>query len=211
MEHVKSLKEIVEKLRSCGYTCEAGLLENNADFQLLERIAGVNKYTLDGLLSQKPAPKSAQQVRDEIVEKAKREVEEIRNDPIQMEGLLATFLVYREKRTVFALLASVSTGVVERQGVAKCHPDDCFNTHIGKIIALRRALGLEVPAEYLNAPQPTEVRVGDIVTRRTWSGVKQVAENGCTIPDQIRIKTAEYLLRNRALKITDDSRENETN
>lgn len=30
-------------------------------------------------------------------------------------------------------------------------------------MALRRALGLAVPDEYLNAPQPTEVRVGDVV------------------------------------------------
>jgi signal peptidase I len=104
-----------------------------------------------------------QKRRDEIIEKAKREVEEIRNDPIQMEGLLAAFVVDREKRRVTALLSSVLTGVVERQGVAKCHPDDCFNLHLGKVIALYKALGLEVPDEYLNAPQPTEVRVGDIL------------------------------------------------
>jgi len=34
---------------------------------------------------------------------------------------------------------------------------------IGRAIALRRALGLEVPTEYLNAPNPTEVCVGDVV------------------------------------------------
>ena len=49
------------------------------------------------------------------------------------------------------------------RGIAKAAPDDCFNVHIGKAIALHRALGLEVPDEYLNAPQPTEVRVGDAV------------------------------------------------
>ncbi|WP_061566351.1 hypothetical protein [Heyndrickxia coagulans] len=100
--------------------------------------------------------------RGEIIEKAKKEVEEIRNDPIQMEGLLATFVIDKEKRTVTSLLASVSTGMVERQGVAKCHPDDYFNVHIGKVISLRRALGLEVPPEYLNVPQPTEFCEGGL-------------------------------------------------
>ncbi len=53
---------------------------------------------------------------------------------------------------------------VRDRGIAKATPDDCFNIHIGKAIALRRALGLAVPDEYLNAPQPTEVRVGDFVS-----------------------------------------------
>jgi len=100
--------------------------------------------------------------RNEIIEKAKREVEETRNDPIKMEGLLATFVVDKEKRTVTTLLASVSTGMVERKGVAKCHPDDYFNVHIGKIISLRRALRLEVPSEYLNVPHPTEFCEGGL-------------------------------------------------
>ena len=73
------------------------------------------------------------------------------------------FVVNKEKRTVVALLKSVGEGAVKSKGIAKAMPDDCFNEHIGKAIALHRALGLEVPDEYLNAPQPTEVRVGDVV------------------------------------------------
>jgi len=126
-------------------------------WQVAELNAIIGKQTVDnrGVVLESP-----QQRRDEIVKQAKREVEEIRNDPIQMEGLLAAFVVDREKRMVTALLSSVLTGVVERQGVAKCHPDDCFNIHLGKIIALYKALGLKIPYEYYNAPQPTEVQVG---------------------------------------------------
>ncbi|GIQ63682.1 hypothetical protein PACILC2_22500 [Paenibacillus cisolokensis] len=74
------------------------------------------------------------------------------------------FVVNREKRTVVAL--RYYCGVVDNRGIAKCAPGDVFNTHIGRAISLRRALGLTVPDEYLNAPQPTEPRVGDIVETR---------------------------------------------
>jgi hypothetical protein len=33
------LKEIVEQLKSCGYSCEAGPLENNTAFIQLEELA----------------------------------------------------------------------------------------------------------------------------------------------------------------------------
>lgn len=35
-----TLPEIVEQLRSCNYGCEAGPLENNVAFQVLEEMAG---------------------------------------------------------------------------------------------------------------------------------------------------------------------------
>lgn len=43
------LREIVEQLRSCGYTCEAGALENNVAFMELERITQANE-SVDALL-----------------------------------------------------------------------------------------------------------------------------------------------------------------
>ncbi|MFP3830651.1 hypothetical protein, partial [Pseudomonas sp. SIMBA_021] len=67
------------------------------------------------------------------------------------------------ERKVTALVRRLNDKTPRHVGRAKAAPDDCFNVHIGKAIALRRALGLAVPDEYLNAPQPTEVRVGDIV------------------------------------------------
>lgn len=122
-----------------------------------------------------PKPKTPQQQRDDIIEQAKRDVTELTKKVNRFPYELAVtekygtlqikFGVNREKRTVVALayLANIGGQSPRCKGIAKCAPTDCFNAHLGKIIALRRALGLEVPAEYLNVPQPTEVRVGDKV------------------------------------------------
>ncbi|QNH48695.1 MULTISPECIES: hypothetical protein [unclassified Bacillus (in: firmicutes)] len=110
------------------------------------------------------APKSDQQKRDEIVEKAREDVEHL----VRRYFTARTeFIVNTDKRTVVALRKSYGFDRVLYKGIAKCAPNDCFNAHIGKAIAVRRALGLEVPAEYLNVPQPTEVRAGDVVRGRT--------------------------------------------
>jgi hypothetical protein len=123
--------------------------------------------------AQQPA---AQCLRDEIVERAKRDVAELAKPHWNGSGDLvyaihpflytAEFVVNRDKRTVVCLLRQYSRRngyPVERRGIAKCAPGDVFNAHIGRAIALRRALGLPVPDEYLNAPQPTEVRDWDVV------------------------------------------------
>lgn len=53
----------------------------------------------------------------------------------------------------------------ETEGRAKCAPGDVFNEHIGKAIALRRALGLEVPVEYFEVEvrDRDDLAVGDVV------------------------------------------------
>ncbi len=123
--------------------------------------------------------KSAQARRDEIVEQSKADVEKLSNygDGVRYvtgTGSVATckveFVVNSDKRAVVALLKGLRTGKVYAKGIAKAAPDDCFNVHIGKAIALRRALCLAVPDEYLNAPQPTEVRVGDVIEVTLDSG-----------------------------------------
>jgi len=81
------------------------------------------------------------------------------------------FFVNADKRTVVAKLYLKTTGfgnVVKAyatQGRAKCAPGDVFNEHIGKAIALRRALGLEVPVEYfeVEARDQGDLAVGDVV------------------------------------------------
>lgn len=121
--------------------------------------------------------KSPQQRRDEAVERAKADIDELNVGnklyKVYPDGTpnmwhkpficLAEFIVNKEKRTVVVLLRGRSTGQVRARGIAKCAPTDCFNAHLGRAIALRRALGLNVPVEYGYAPQPTEVRVGDII------------------------------------------------
>ncbi|MCR8938770.1 hypothetical protein O0555_15660 [Brevibacillus laterosporus] len=127
--------------------------------------------------------------RDEIVEQAKEDMWGLRADTSNVRnpalrgrgdiyiknrlGLTADFIVNKEKRTVVCLLRGGVTPNEYARGIAKCSPDDCFNVHIGKAIALRRALELDVPTEYLTAPQPTEVRVGDVVLN--WEGTRKTA------------------------------------
>lgn len=89
-----------------------------------------------------------QEKRDRIVEQAKEDVEFLVGDIAPK----VEYVVNKNKRTIAALLKHSTRGFVVSRGIAKCAPSDCFNVHIGKAIALRRALGLEVPDEYLNAP-----------------------------------------------------------
>lgn len=76
----------------------------------------------------------------------------------------ARYIVNRKKRTVVCLLTQYNRP--ERilvRGKAKAHPNDCFNEHIGKAIALAKALKVEIPVEFLNAPEPEGFEKGDFV------------------------------------------------
>lgn len=105
-------------------------------------------------LAKMNAEKSAQARRDEIVEQAKADVEglksgyfyEVKFSADQQDNLhcYSESIINTEKRTVVVLLRDVVVDKVRRRGIAKAAPDDCFNVHIGKAIALRRALGLTV-------------------------------------------------------------------
>ena len=147
--------------------------------------------------------KSAQERRDEIVEQARADIANLNYRTFgelrySYRSIVCNveFVINKKKRTVVALLKSVGRGTVESKGIAKAAPDDCFNVHIGEAIALHRALGLEVPDEYLNAPQPTEVRVGDVICTPHGSMHKVNKRHINEISDS-------YLSR---CKIIDDSR-----
>ncbi|OJT53694.1 hypothetical protein, partial [Bacillus licheniformis] len=139
--------------------------------------------------------KTAQERRDEIVEQAKADVERLRMINRMLQTFDITFDINRESRTVEAV-AKKPNSRTAFYGTAICAPDDCFNIHIGEAIALHRALGLEVPDEYLNAPQPTEVRVGDVICTPHGSMHKVNKRHINEISDS-------YLSR---CKIIDDSR-----
>ncbi|MED2979530.1 hypothetical protein P4284_22985 [Bacillus swezeyi] len=171
------------------------------------------------LMAQAPVEKTAQERRDEIVEKAKADIEGLKtdysyavldsNDTDHPHFCFAEFIVDSEKRTIVALLRGNYSCRVYARGIAKAAPDDCFNVHIGKAIGLRRALGLEVPDEYLNAPQPTEVRVGDVVECRPFKDIRHVkvvadGEYLGTGLDKAAISSVAVTCRLR--RIIDDSR-----
>lgn len=82
------------------------------------------------------------------------------------------FVVNREKRAVTALVYELDglggnyrrkNRKPDAKATAKAAPDDVFHAEIGKAISLRRALGLSVPDEYINAPKPDKPRVGAVV------------------------------------------------
>lgn len=61
--------------------------------------------------------------------------------------------VNEAKRTVVAIVKDKPDGKVLARGVAKCDPSDSFNDHVGKAIALQRALGLTVNRGFMNIPR----------------------------------------------------------
>jgi hypothetical protein len=75
----------------------------------------------------------------------------------------AEFIVVKEKRKVICLLKDIETKKVAARGVSKCDPADVFNEDIGTAIALYRALGLNVPRNYFEVPNPTEYEAGQII------------------------------------------------
>lgn len=114
--------------------------------------------------------KSPNQLRKEIIEKAKEFVENILGEyetfritigKYKNQNVRAVFRVNTNKRAVTALIYGAFSKELVFKGIAKCHPDDVFNEHIGKAIALGRALGLDV-SEFENAVQPT-ITIGQIV------------------------------------------------
>nr|DAI78599.1 MAG TPA: hypothetical protein [Caudoviricetes sp.] len=81
------------------------------------------------------------------------------------------FAVNADKRTVVASIRyNEDPKDVYKQGRAKCAPGDVFNEHIGKAIALRRALGLAVPVEYfeVEARDSDDLAVGDVVESKRF-------------------------------------------
>ncbi|GGF88290.1 hypothetical protein [Paenibacillus abyssi] len=160
--------------------------------------------------------------REAIIERAKRDIEALKCTHYPTEARYyvarnltwqpecdAEFIVNRDKRTVVCLLRKRSYsggGDVQSRGIAKCAPDDVFNSHIGRAIALRRALGLAVPDEYINAPAPESVRVGDIVE---WTAQRSIKGRVINVDNFVTVDVYghKWEYRPHALRVIDDSRE----
>lgn len=128
--------------------------------------------------------KSPNKLRAEIIEKAKGFVEEslnqgkegsqisdLGNETHQYKFFDAEFEINKNEVKV-SIYQNNSRDKRLKQAplhvaYAKCHPNNVFNEHIGKAIALGRALGLDV-SEFEQAVQPNEVVVG-MKTYHEWS------------------------------------------
>lgn len=89
------------------------------------------------------------------------------------------FTVNADKRTVHAIVRRIRSKTEISEGRAKCAPGDVFNEHIGKAIALRRALGLEVPVEYftVEARDRDDLAVGDVVRGNLTGNFYELTES----------------------------------
>lgn len=151
-----------------------------------------------------PTPQEQPPTRDEIVQRAKDDMATLEVTSISSidgtwrgfwphKGGITTYIpmhrveyvIDAEKRTVVALVTYESR--VCYRGIAKCAPGDVFNAHIGKAIALRRALKLPVPTEYTSAPQPVEPRVGNVVH---FTGISGKLDNITTLKSRKFTKDA---------------------
>jgi hypothetical protein len=141
--------------------------------------------------------------REDVVERAKQSIRKLKINGYYRVGWAAAnaeFHVNKEKRAVTVLLKGFQSGKVLGKAVAKCDPQDCFNEHIGKAIALHRALKQEIPEIYTNTPQPTKSQIGDRVEykgkvltiaqewipRETAQPYSEVAKYGKVVDDSAR-------------------------
>lgn len=156
---------------------------------LRETLLDMAGKVLDRQLRESVLPQSNNQKRAAIIKKAKQFVEkhtrpnsivtewkEHGGIRIDTEGFVGIPFFTVKERTVTIVLKGVESGRILRKTVACCHPHDCFNEHIGKAIALGRALGLDV-SEFEQAVQPDEVVVGMVVNAISASTGKTMFAN----------------------------------
>ncbi|GAB0170516.1 hypothetical protein LSPCS325_39530 [Lysinibacillus sp. CTST325] len=145
------------------------LTNNGCRYRIYEKVFGRTPETVDVYELIESKPLTPNQQRAEIIEKAKKFFEKSKvklshphegyGHVVNMSICEVEFVVNEKKRTVVALLRWKFNQKIEAKGIAKCNPTDVFNEHIGKAIALGRALGLDV-SEFEQAVQPTKAVKG---------------------------------------------------
>lgn len=137
------------------------------------------------MLDETIEPLTPNQQRAAIIEKAKAFIEYKKVERRNMEVYInrktlnwvnAEFIVNEKKKTVVCLIRWTKDKSLDGRGVAKCNPSDVFNEHIGKAIALGRALGLDV-SEFEQAVQPT-LAIGQIVYEARDDENREVCKKG---------------------------------
>jgi hypothetical protein len=166
----QELRELIDLIRQESY--DLGY-EDGKFVQSVDNVDGIN----DKWLAERK-PKTPNQHRAELIERAKAFVK-VKSECVKDSTLVAggwerkvienpnykdfrmevVFVINESKRTVVAL-CKFSNGEVKTKGIAKCAPGEVFNEHIGQAISLARALQIDIPVEFLETVQPSEVVVG---------------------------------------------------
>lgn len=174
-EQVAELKAKVQTLEKADKPAVTNVTFNasppNDLDELVSRISMEFRSRLERLTSPKLTPN---QQRKATIERAKAFVEDVKeraignntnddgNYTFNHKTTKLTFHVNAEKRVVTALAHGAGNGKLYGKAFAKCAPGDVFNADIGMAIAAGRLYGLDV-SEFVNAVQPTEVVVGQVV------------------------------------------------
>ena len=209
----------------------------DAGERVLAQINGQDVERKSGPISFKPTFEPIAQTREEIVNEAIADVAELLKGEFFGLGIgatelgrkvrkhighsvcfgsndeIANFFVNKRKRVVVAKIYSnhvtntQGDGTYIATGIARCAPSDVFIEHVGKAIALRRALGLSVPTKYyeVGGIAPEGKQVGDVVfgrPRSTGAGqIRVVAPEW----DGTNSTCAEYGAFAKYSKVIDDS------
>ncbi|HWL13693.1 MAG TPA: hypothetical protein VNQ57_11935 [Ureibacillus sp.] len=157
VERIPVLEKEVESLKSVL----AEILEIKKPTEIMKAIPSTVDEPPYAPIGFETVDKSPNQQRAEIIEKAKKFVEE------HGEGF--DYDMEEERIVIAGKVVKVSpTQQSLKNGVAQCHKKDVFNEHIGKAIALGRALGLDV-TEFEQAVQPNEITLGmEVRNERDW-------------------------------------------
>ncbi len=138
---------------------EVALYEHSRGFEA-GQIAKVNNVDVSPFTLRKSVVLAAKEDVERLTKLGAKELYSVRFVMQSRASYCVTALVYRPKLGQ----QYVADPAPDHIGVAKCRRSDCFNIYIGKAIALRRALKLEVPEEYLTVQSPSGYEVGDFVT-----------------------------------------------
>lgn len=137
---------------------DLALAAGRSELEIIKAIREVGSAT-------SPEKKLVMDERTAVIQFAKEYIEDLKSEGelhgdkweyLDRKGTACTaeFIVNPEKFTVVCLLSGYYTKKIKSRGIAKCSPIDHFDENIGKAIALARALGKDVPDEFLDAPQP---------------------------------------------------------
>ncbi|SCY14286.1 hypothetical protein [Lysinibacillus fusiformis] len=140
--------------------------ENVDVYELIEE--GLNPH--NPMLDETIEPLTPNKQRASIIEKSKTFIKNIVGEydtfrttigKYKDQCVRPIFHVNEKKRAIAVLIYGAFSKQLIFKGITKCNPNDVFNEHIGKAIALGRALGLDV-SEFEQAVQPTEFAIGQI-------------------------------------------------
>lgn len=195
-EQVDVLEGKLEKESQRNTVLELEVAELKTELNLIvEQLRGNDgfaKKVVEEVTKEETKAKTTNQLRAEIIEKAKEFVEvksECVKDSYRVTGgykrkekenpnycglvMKVEFEVYNQWKV--EALCKYLDGELVTKGVALFSPSDVFNEHIGKAIALGRALGLDV-SEFEQAVQPNEVEIGHTI-RYYKNGVARFKHN----------------------------------